>query len=203
MVLPKDDGDLKKMDSSARARFVNFVLPRYDVCVYKEDGNTSCELLRQMVDNNKEIAGTIGINFDAKMKSIGKKLGRFFNAHDADTVTPYGILTLLQWALEFGRDHNPRAFGMPRPIDLNKMIRFIVVHKDELWDEIKGGIALGKESRPDHSPDVEPLVQYIFDNYYEMGWQMPAVPSVQSLRTTMQFLADHFDLMRTSSRSWF
>ncbi|XP_074603593.1 uncharacterized protein LOC141857077 [Brevipalpus obovatus] len=202
LVLEKDDNDRKKMNDKTISDFVDFVMSHQDMCVYKANGDTTCEELRKEIDRNKALAGTEGINFDRKMKSIGKVLGRFFGAHDADTVEPYGVLSLLDWALEFGNRRNTRIFGeFPKPSNLNALIKFIIINKNTFWSLIDEGIELTPKN-VFKKPDITPLQDYIVNNLFEMGWQSEK-PSSEAVRSALQILAASYDLMKKWGKSVF
>lgn len=190
------------MSIASAEKFVDFVMSRDDMCVPKPNGDVTCEQLRKEIDAHKEEAGTINIDFDAKMKSIGKILGRFFGAHDADTVEPYGVMVLLEWALEFGNQvHTRTATNTPKPQDLKALVKFIVTNKDFFWGTIQEGIEIGQRNG-NNKPDVKPMQNFIMENLEEMGW-VDAKPTEEQINTSLRILAADYRLMEKWGKSIF
>ncbi|XP_074601717.1 uncharacterized protein LOC141855531 [Brevipalpus obovatus] len=204
LVLEKDDSDSLKMSISSAEKFVDFVMARDDMCVPKSNGDVTCEALRKEIDAHKQEAGTEGIDFDAKMKSIGKILGRFFGAHDADTVKPYGVMVLLEWALEFGNSvHTRIQSNTPKPKDLEALkalVKFIVTNKDFFWATIQQGIEMGQQKGT--KPDVTPMQTFIMENLAEMGW-VDEKPTEDQIRASLVILAADYGLMEKWGKSIF
>ncbi|XP_074599761.1 uncharacterized protein LOC141854103 [Brevipalpus obovatus] len=201
LVLEKDDSDRALMVEKTCNQFVDFVLKHADLCVEK-DGAVDCKELRKEIDSNKDEAGTLSISFDAKMKSVGKVLGRIFGAHDADTVEPYGVLSLLEWALEFGnKKHSRLITGFPKPSNLTAMIKFIINNKNDIWGKIREGISM-TEASVLKIPDVTPLQDYMMGHLMEMGWETEQ-PSKQQIRSALQILSRDYALMKSWGRGLF
>lgn len=132
LVLEKHDSDRSKMTEERINLFFDYVLNHQDLCaVNKVKNKIPCKELRQAVDNNgdKDKAGTGGIDFNTKIKGSRKKRKTFVSPHDINAVEPYGVLLILDLAVEFGcQIHNrvrPREV-FPKPKSLNTLVKFII-----------------------------------------------------------------------------
>ncbi|XP_074595370.1 uncharacterized protein LOC141850607 isoform X2 [Brevipalpus obovatus] len=165
LVMEKDDPDRSKMTEERVSKFVDFVFSHQDLCEIKQDGKIKCEKLRQEIDKNKLEAGSQGIDFNDKMKSLRKKMKGHFSSYDINNVQPYGVLLILEWALEFGNEkHTAVSELFPRPSDLKALVKFIINHKDDLW-------ALIDRELRSLIVTTHDLKNYFMDNLDEMGWR--------------------------------
>ncbi|XP_074603592.1 uncharacterized protein LOC141857076 [Brevipalpus obovatus] len=193
LVLEKDDDISSLMTAERRKVFVDYVLERHDLCQLKGENEVTCKALRQDIDSNKENAGTVGIDLDARMTSFGQILARTFNTRNADVVKPYGVYTLLEFALEFGNSkHTRTTMDFPAPDDIAALIRFIVVNKGTIWAKINEGIKEGEKSIL-KKPDVTPLENYLMENVDNMGFNS-AKPTHLQMRSALEILSKSYDL---------
>lgn len=197
LVAEKNDKDLQTMhsDPSRIERFIIFVLRYRNLCRVKSAKDISCLELRQLIDANKEEAGTQGINLNDKFTSPAAKLSRFFNLKSSDVGTPFGVSSLLYWALGLTAEKEPSFTGemsfLRIPLDISNAVKFIVTHKDELWKIINDA----KSSAWNSKINIEQMVSYLQENSTEMGFHFT---SEDEWRAIVETLKDKYHLFSTN-----